>query len=57
MINMRKSIMDKLVINMELFYERNENGFRYEGENVNTLHNQEWADIDDLIDNYYSQIA
>ena len=48
--------MGKMVINMELFYERNENGFRYEGENVNTLHDQEWADIDALIENYYSQI-
>lgn len=49
-------MMDKLVINMELFYERNENGFRYEGENENALHDQEWADIDALIENIYSQI-
>ena len=48
--------MDKLVINMELFYERNENGFRYEDEDINALHNQEWADVDALIENIYSQI-
>ena len=48
--------MDKLVIDMELFYDRDENGFRNEDEDINALHDQEWADIDALIDNTYSLI-
>ena len=48
--------MDKLVINMELFYERNEKGFGYEDKNLNALHGQERADIGDLIINTISQI-
>lgn len=48
--------MDKLVINMELFYERNENGFRYEDEDINALHGQEHADVHCLISNTISHI-